>query len=64
MNQLQRKSTAKFIYDVAKILIAVAVIGNIFSKVSVDIMALLSGTIAALFTFLFAFRIERSVEDE
>ncbi len=63
MNDAQRKSGAKFLYDVAKIILAVAVISNLFSKETMNIVRLISGLAAASSTFYFAYRIERGVKN-
>ena len=64
MNTAQRKSAAKFLYDVAKIVIAIAVIGNTFSKDLLNAVAIIAGIFVSGFLFLFAHHLERRVEDD
>lgn len=64
MNLAQRKSLAKFLYDVAKIVVAVAVIGNLFSKEPLKAAPLGVGALATLSVFFLAYFIERKVEDD
>ncbi len=64
MNQTQRKSTARFFYDVAKVVVAIAVIGNIFAKDALNMRSLAVGLIVAMVIFFVAFFVERRVENE
>ena len=64
MNIVQRKSAAKFIYDIAKIVLTVAAIGNVFSEKSFNTVAVIAGTLSATLMFFFAYYLERKVEDE
>lgn len=64
MNQTQRKSTAKFLYDIAKILVAIAVIGNIFSKEYFSVFPLVFGVVTTVLFFFFGYFMESGVEDE
>ena len=64
MNETQRRSAAKFLYDVAKIVLTIAVISNLFSQETMNIIRLISGTVATGFTFYFAYLIERGINNE
>jgi len=64
VNQTQRKSTAKFLYDIAKVIAAVAVVGDMFSKEPMDTFTVSMGIVATLTVFSLAYFAERRVNDE
>lgn len=63
MNQRQRESIAKYLYDISKVTLAVAVIGNIASKERFDVWLLGWGLFAAVMTFLGASLIESTLKE-
>ena len=64
MNQTQRKSTAKFLYDIAKILVAIAVISRIFSMEHIQMVSLSFGVTVTVIFFLLGYYVERKVEND
>ncbi|MEW6095855.1 MAG: DUF6722 family protein [bacterium] len=58
MNNKQRESTAKYIYDVSKIIFATVVIGQFVQK-DIHLGLLISGIMATIITYLVAFLVER-----
>lgn len=57
MNENQRKSTAKYLYDISKGIALLAIIGNLL-KEKWDIPAIGFGSLAAILTFIGAFLLE------
>lgn len=63
MNQTQRKSTAKFLYDIAKILVAIAVISRIVSEKHVLMISLAFSIAVTTIFFFLGYYVERKFKD-
>ena len=59
MNKKQRESTAKYLYDISKIIFATVVIGQLVRKEEIQIDLLASGAIACVGTYFIAFLLDR-----
>ena len=58
MNQLQKSSASKFLYDITKGILLVTVAGNLMQQQS-NIIAVTVGFIVALFTYILAYQLEK-----
>lgn len=58
MTKKQRESTAKYLYDISKGIALLTVVGN-FTKDKLDIPVIISGIIATLIIFFWAYSLER-----
>lgn len=58
MNDRQRQSAAKYLYDVSKITLTVSVIGNIASKERFELWIVGWGLVGTLLTYVAAYLIE------
>ena len=63
MNKQQRISAAKYLYDISKGVVILAVIGNIVQG-KFDILSLSLGTIATVIIFMFAYKLEGGIKNE
>jgi hypothetical protein len=58
MNPRQRENASKYLYDISKGIILIAVVGNSVAE-KLNVPALVIGVIGALALYLWAFLIER-----
>jgi uncharacterized membrane protein YkvI len=63
MTRKQRESTAKYLYDISKGIALLTVVGN-FAKDKLDIPVVISGIIATLIIFFWAYSLERNIQNE
>jgi hypothetical protein len=63
MKTNQRQNTAKYLYDISKIIVTIAIIGNLMTRNKFDIVAFISGSLGAIITFFWAYSID-SKEDK
>jgi len=63
MNKKQRESTAKYLYDISKGIVLLAVISNLVQE-KWNILSLILGVIAAIAFFLWGYYIEGGIRDE
>lgn len=63
MTKKQRESAAKYLYDISKGIALLTVIGN-FTKDKLDIPVIISGVIATLIIFFWAYSLERDIQNE
>lgn len=63
MTKKQRESTAKYLYDISKGIALLTVVGN-FVKEKLDIPVIVSGIIATLIVFFWAYSLERNIQNE
>ena len=60
INQKQRSSLAKFFYDLAKIIIAIVVLGNLIDPIKTSYITVILGSISSLFAMFTGFYLERT----
>jgi len=58
MNKKQRENSAKYLYDLSKIVLTIAVIGNVVAGERFNLMIFLYGIVGAALTFIWAYRID------
>lgn len=63
MTRKQKESVAKYLYDISKGIILLAVVGNMVQG-KWDIISLIAGGISALIFFLWGYSIEGGIRDE
>jgi len=59
MHKKQRENTAKYLYDISKIIFATVVIGQLIQREKIQTDLLASGIIACLGTYFIAFLLDR-----
>lgn len=64
MNDRQRQSAAKYLYDVSKVTLAVSVIGNIASKERFELWLVGWGLLSSLMTYVAACLVEGTIKEE
>ncbi|TLD40328.1 MAG: hypothetical protein JETT_3397 [Candidatus Jettenia ecosi] len=63
MTKKQRESAAKYLYDISKGIALLTVVGNL-TKDKLDIPVIISGVIATLIIFFWAYSLERNIQNE
>ncbi len=63
MNKKQRESISKYLYDISKGIVLLAIVGNLI-KEKWDFPAIIFGSIATFLTFICAFIIEGGINNE
>jgi len=58
MKKRQSENTAKFLYDISKIVFTLAVLGNIIAKNEFNAVVFFLGIFGAILTFLWAFALD------
>jgi len=59
MTKKQTENTAKYLYDISKIIFTLAVAGNLISKEKFDPLVLTVGVICAFLSFLLAYLLDK-----
>jgi len=59
MNKKQRESTAKYFYDISKIIFATVAISQLIRREKIQIELFASGVIACVVAYLIAFLLDR-----
>lgn len=60
MTQRQRENIARYLYDLSKILVAAAVVGNLIAWQRFDMVSFLLGGTAALICFWWGFKLDET----
>ena len=63
MNNQQRQSAAKYLYDISKVIAILAVISNILGE-KASISNLIFGFAAVIIFYIFAFTFETGIKDD
>lgn len=63
MNNYQRKSTAKYLYDISKGIAIVVVVGNILQG-NLNVINLVVGFLSVIILFIFAYKLEGGLKND